>query len=59
MTRIPAFADIAFDAGNGASTRPSGAAPWQTPEGIAVKPVYGPEDIARLDFLDGMPGVAP
>ena len=47
MTRIPAFADIAFDAGNGASTRPSGAAPWQTPEGIAVKPVYGPEDIAR------------
>ena len=59
MTRIPAFADIAFDAGNGASTRPSGGAPWQTPEGIAVKPVYGPEDIARLDFLDGMPGVAP
>jgi methylmalonyl-CoA mutase len=59
MTRIPAFADIAFDTGNGASTRPSGAAPWQTPEGIAVKPVYGPQDIARLDFLDGMPGVAP
>jgi methylmalonyl-CoA mutase len=59
MTRIPAFADIAFDTGNGASTRPSGAAPWQTPEGIAVKPVYGPEDIARLDFLDGMPGIAP
>jgi methylmalonyl-CoA mutase len=59
MTRIPAFADIAFDARNGGGTRPSGAAPWQTPEGIAVKPVYGPEDIARLDFLDGMPGVAP
>ena len=59
MTRIPAFADIAFDAVNGASTRPNGAAPWQTPEGIAVKPVYGPEDIARLDFLDGMPGIAP
>jgi methylmalonyl-CoA mutase len=59
MTRIPAFADIAFDARNGGGTRPSGAAPWQTPEGISVKPVYGPEDIARLDFLDGMPGVAP
>jgi methylmalonyl-CoA mutase len=59
MTRIPAFADIAFDTGNGASTRRSEAAPWQTPEGIAVKPVYGPEDIARLDFLDGMPGIAP
>src|SRR5512147_499108 len=59
MTRIPAFADIAFDARDGAGTISSGAAPWQTPEGIAVKPVYGPEDIARLDFLDGMPGVAP
>jgi methylmalonyl-CoA mutase len=59
MTRIPAFANIAFDARNGGGTRPSGAAPWPTPEGIAVKPVYGPEDIARLDFLDGMPGVAP
>jgi methylmalonyl-CoA mutase len=59
MTRIPAFADIAFDARNGAGTISSGAAPWQTPEGIAVKPVYAPEDIARLDFLDGMPGVAP
>jgi methylmalonyl-CoA mutase len=59
MTRIPAFADIAFDVRNGAGTPSSGLTPWQTPEGIAVKPVYGPEDIARLDFLDGMPGVAP
>src|SRR5215475_2044654 len=58
MTRIPAFADIAFDASVGGTT-PNGAAPWQTPEGIAVKPVYGPEDIARLDFLYGMPGIAP
>ena len=24
-----------------------------------MKPVYGADDIARLDFLDGMPGVAP
>ena len=37
----------------------SEASAWQTPEGIAVKPVYGADDIARLDFLDGMPGVAP
>src|SRR5678816_2121011 len=59
MTRIPAFADIAFDALNGGGTISSGLAPWQTPEGIAVKPVYGLEDIARLDFLDGQPGVAP
>ena len=46
------------------ATKELGAAPladitWQTPEGIAVKPAYGPQDIAKLDFLDGMPGVAP
>jgi methylmalonyl-CoA mutase len=59
MTRIPAFTDIAFAAKSGTGAAPSGASAWQTPEGIAVKPVYGPEDIARLDFLDGVPGVAP
>jgi methylmalonyl-CoA mutase len=59
MSRIPAFAEIAFDASNGAGTATGGASAWQTPEGIAVKPVYGAEDIARLDFLDGLPGVAP
>ena len=59
-TRIPAFADIAFDT-RATAPRPgrAGPQPWQTPEGIAVKPVYGADDIARLDFLDGMPGVAP
>jgi len=59
MTRIPAFADIAFDAKNGAGTSPAGASAWQTPEGIAVKSVYNADDIARLDFLDGLPGVVP
>jgi len=59
MTRIPAFANIAFDAGSGGTSAPSGASAWQTPEGIEVKPVYGKEDLARLDFLDGLPGVPP
>ncbi len=59
MTRIPAFTDIAFDTRTGAGTVSSEAAAWQTPEGIAVKPVYGADDIARLDFLDGVPGVSP
>ena len=58
-TRIPAFTDIAFAARDGTVVPPSEASAWQTPEGIAVKPVYGADDIARLDFLDGMPGVAP
>ncbi|KOV80325.1 methylmalonyl-CoA mutase [Nocardia sp. NRRL S-836] len=32
---------------------------WETPEGIAVKPVYGPSDVDGLDFLRTYPGVAP
>lgn len=35
------------------------ASPWLTPEGIAVNPVYGPQDRAGIDFLDTYPGVAP
>src|SRR5262249_35897413 len=33
--------------------------PWLTPEGIAVKPAYGPGDVTGLDFLDTFPGIAP
>ncbi|MDX3227817.1 methylmalonyl-CoA mutase [Streptomyces sp. ME19-01-6] len=32
---------------------------WDTPEGIGVKPLYGPEDLAGLDFLGTYPGIAP
>ncbi|MQY09164.1 methylmalonyl-CoA mutase [Actinomadura macrotermitis] len=32
---------------------------WETPEGIGVKPLYTGEDLAGLDFLDTLPGVAP
>src|SRR5215471_9747751 len=60
MTRIPSFADVKFEESNAAAvTAPDAAAAWQTPEGIAVKPVYGAGDTARLDFLDGFPGIAP
>ena len=58
MTRIPDFAQVEFD-----EVAPEGltgaSAPWLTPEGIAVKPVYGPDDVAGLDFLDTFPGIAP
>jgi len=59
MTRIPDFADIDFNTGPGAADAPAGGSAWQTPEGIAVKPAYGADDIAALDFLDGLPGIAP
>ncbi|MFO0292916.1 MAG: methylmalonyl-CoA mutase [Rhodospirillales bacterium] len=32
---------------------------WQTPEGIAVKPLYTAADLEGLDHLGGMPGFAP
>ncbi len=58
MSQVPNFAKVDLAeapvaAGNGA------AALWQTPEGIAVKPVYGEADVAGLDFLDTYPGKPP
>jgi methylmalonyl-CoA mutase len=35
------------------------APPKVTPEGIALKPAYGPEDVAGLAWLDSWPGLAP
>jgi len=32
---------------------------WDTPEGIAVQPVYTAQDTEGLDHMGGMPGVAP
>ncbi|WP_329396413.1 methylmalonyl-CoA mutase [Streptomyces melanogenes] len=32
---------------------------WDTPEGIAVKPLYTARDLEGLDFLETYPGVAP
>src|SRR4051812_33773241 len=34
-------------------------ATWETPEGIAVPPLFTPDDLAGLDFLDTYPGIAP
>jgi len=58
MSAFPNFADLPFDADLKVSTPTTGEA-WETPEGIAVAPSYGPEDVAELDFLQGYPGVAP
>ena len=58
MSQVPNFAKVDFAdtpvaSGNGA------AAPWITPEAIAVKSVYGESDLAGLDFLDTYPGKPP
>ena len=56
---IPNFAGVAFDDAAAAPAASGTAAPWLTPEGIPVKPAYGPDDLAGLDFLDTYPGIAP
>src|SRR5690349_6114400 len=58
MTQIPNFAELPFKAA-GATPTTGTAEPWLTPEEIPVKPAYGPDDLAGLDFLDTYPGIAP
>ena len=64
MSKIPDFTKIALDAPVSAAppskaAGTSGGAIWETPEGIAVKPVYTGADTAGLDHLDTLPGFAP
>ena len=58
MTGIPNFTDIDFREPREPATGPA-AEPWETPEGVVVKPIYEPRDRDGLDFLDGLPGVPP
>ncbi len=60
MSPIPDFSRVDFATAATATTNAAGDAdPWFTPEGIAVKPVYGSSDLDGLDFLDTYPGLAP
>jgi methylmalonyl-CoA mutase len=68
MSRLPDFSQIDFDS---ISTPAQSLADWQalagkaadqkwdTPEGIAVKPVYAAEDLGPVDHLQTMPGLPP
>src|SRR5882724_10012302 len=58
MSRIPNFANIAFEKAAGAEPA-VGAEPWLTPEGIPVKSAYGEADLDGVDFLETWPGIAP
>jgi methylmalonyl-CoA mutase len=58
MSRIPDFTTVAL----GTPSQAAAAAPaatFETPEGIALKSVYTGTDIAGLDFVDTLPGIAP
>ncbi|HKA76921.1 MAG TPA: methylmalonyl-CoA mutase [Pseudolabrys sp.] len=58
MSQVPNFAKVDF-ADTAVPGGPASVAPWITPEGIAVKPVYDERDLAGLDFLNTYPGKAP
>jgi len=60
MTRIPDFSSVNWSGAASSSVAAQAQGePWLTPEGIAVKAAYGPEDRAGIDFLDTYPGIAP
>jgi len=58
MSRIPDLTKIDFALAPVASLAGK-AESWLTPEGIPVKPAYGPSDVAGIDFLVTFPGIAP
>ncbi|GAA2686096.1 methylmalonyl-CoA mutase [Nonomuraea recticatena] len=55
---IPDFTNIPLSSPS-ASTGAQDGEPWETPEGIAVKPVYTAADLEGLDFLGTYPGAVP
>ena len=57
MSRIPDFSQVAY--ADTPAVAPAQAAPWQTPEGIAVNSTYDAAALAGLDGLDTYPGIAP
>ena len=55
--RIPDFSQVAFAPVG--SPAPADLQEWLTPEGVAVKSFYTPEDLAGLTDLDTWPGLPP
>jgi len=54
---LPDFTTLGFDQ-NGAPA-PADGQPWKTPEKITVDPAYDASALEGLDFVHGLPGVAP
>ena len=57
MSRIPDFASAPLDLSSIPGVASSGV--WSTPEGIDVPSASGPSARDGLDFIHGLPGVAP
>jgi methylmalonyl-CoA mutase len=60
MTVPQSFAGLPLGPQAGASADwTDAAAPWPSPEGIDILPIYGPEHLEGLDALDTWPGLSP
>ena len=59
MSQIPDFSTLSLTPEAQSDAPASDAAPWETPEGIAIKPGYDQSDLDGLDFLETFPGFAP
>jgi methylmalonyl-CoA mutase len=57
QSSLPDFSKIEWQTQELAAA--SSGAGAETPEGIALKPAYGPADLEGLDFLDTYPGLPP
>ena len=55
---LPDFTRLPWKRPNPGAPAPA-QGPWASPEGIAVRARYGPEDCVGLDHLGGLPGIAP
>ena len=59
MTNIPDFTKIDLGSLSTGSASSTDVPVWDTPEEIAVKPLYSAADVQDLDFTDTKPGLAP
>ena len=59
MSGFPDFATLPFADETAPSPSCAPADPLATAEGVAIQPRYEPEDVAGLDFIGGLPGIAP
>jgi methylmalonyl-CoA mutase len=57
MSRIPDFSTVKLGAPSGTPAA-APTARFETPEGIALRSVYTSADLAGLDFVDTLPGIA-
>ena len=56
---IPDFTKVDLASQAAPGTAFSAGEPWESPEGIPVKRLYTPEDVADVDFLRTYPGITP